>query len=127
MGMSTVVMTERIAQAAPRLQARLAGVVALITTTAGFASIVVGNLVVNDNAATTAHNILANEMLFRLAVAGDVISILYIVFILLLYNLLRPVNRNLALLGAFFSLVGMAVGALLPLFDRAVLVVLKDA
>jgi Domain of unknown function (DUF4386) len=125
--MSTAIMTERIAHASPRFQARMAGVIAWITTTAGFAAIVVGKLVVNDNAAATAHNILANEPLYRLAVVGDVVSVLYIVYTLLLYYLFRPVNRSLALLAALFSLVGIAVGMLIPLFDLAVLVVLKDA
>jgi hypothetical protein len=125
--MSTAVMTERTAEASPRLQARMAGLVALITTTAGFTALVVGNLVVYDDAAATAHNILANELLYRLAVVGDVIAVLYIVYTLLLYYLLRPVNRSLALLAALFSLVGIAVGMLLPLFDVAALVVLKDA
>jgi hypothetical protein len=125
--MSTTVTTERMAQTSPRLQARLAGLVAWITTSAGFAAIVVGNLVVNDNAAATAHNILANEPLYRLAVVGDVISVLYIVYTLLLYRLFRPVNRNLAVVGALFSLVGIAVGMLIPLFEIAAVVVLKDA
>jgi hypothetical protein len=105
----------------------MAGLVAWITTTAGFTAIVVGNLVVYNDAAATAHNILANELLYRLAVVGDVISVLYIVYTFLLYFLFRPVNRSLALLAALFSLVGIAVGMLLPLFDVAALVVLKDA
>jgi Domain of unknown function (DUF4386) len=125
--MSTAVTTERMAGASPRFQARMAGLIAWITTTAGFAAIVVGNLVVYNDAAATAHNILANELLYRLAAVGDVIAVLYIVYTLLLYYLFRPVNRSLALLAALFSLVGIAVGMLLPLFDVAALVVLKDA
>jgi Domain of unknown function (DUF4386) len=81
---------------------------------------------VNDNAAATARNILANEPLYRVAVVGDVVSILYIVYTLLLYRLFRPVNRSLALAGAVVSLIGVAVGVLTPLFDLAALVVLKD-
>ena len=125
--MSATVTVERMAQTSPRLQARMAGLVAWITTSAGFSLSVLGNLVVNDNAAATAHNILANELLFRLAVVGDVISLLYIVYTFLLYQLFRPVNRNLAVVGALFSMVGIAVGALIPLFELAALVVLKDA
>jgi hypothetical protein len=120
-------MTERIREASPRFQARMAGVIAWITTTAGFAAIVRGRLVVYGDAAATAHNILAHELLFRLAFAGDVIATLYIVYTLILYNLFRPVNRSLSLLAAFFSLVGCAIGALNCLFLLAPLVVLGGA
>jgi hypothetical protein len=125
--MSATAPVERMAQTSPRSQARMAGLVAWITTSAGFSLIVLGNLVVNDNAAATAHRILANEVLYRLAVVGDVISLLYIVYTFLLYKLFRPVNRDLAVVGALFSMVGIAVGALIPLFELAALVVLKDA
>jgi hypothetical protein len=125
--MSAIVMTQRAAETSPRFQARMAGLVAWITSTAGFAAVILGSLVVNDNAAATAHNILSNEPLYRLAVVGDVVSVLYIVYTLLLYRLFRPVNRNLAVTGALFSFVGIAVGMLIPLFDLAALVLLKDA
>ena len=118
---------ERMTKASPRFQARMAGGIAWITTTAGFAAIVSGNLVVPGSAAATAHNILAHETLYRLACAGDVISILYIAYTLLLYNVFRPVSRSLSLLAAFFSLVGCAVGAVNSLLLLAPLVVLKGA
>jgi hypothetical protein len=120
-------MMERIAEASPRFQARMAGVFAWITTTAAFAEIVRSRLVVYGDAAATAHNILAHELLFRLAFAGDVIATLYIAYTLLLYNLFRPVNRSLSLLAAFFSLVGCAIGAFNCLFHLAPLVVLGGA
>jgi Domain of unknown function (DUF4386) len=85
-------MMERIAEASPRFQAWMAGVFAWITTTAAFAEIVRSRLVVYGDAAATAHNIMAHELLFRLAFAGDVIATLYIAYTLLLYNLFRPVN-----------------------------------
>jgi hypothetical protein len=124
--MNAPAMMARGEDMSPRFQARMAGLVAWITVSAGFAAIVSGSLIVESNAAVTAHNILAHELLFRLAVVGDVVSALYIVYTLLLYNLFRPVNRNLALLAALFSLVGIAVGMLIPLFEFAALVVLKD-
>jgi hypothetical protein len=120
-------MIERISGASPRFQARMAGVIALITTTAGFAVIVRDKLVVYSDAAATAHNILAHELLFRLAFAADVMAILYIVYTLLLYNLFRPVNRNVSLLAAFFSLVGCAIATLNCLFHLAPLIVLGGA
>src|SRR5215472_3628683 len=124
--MSTLLTAERMVQTSPRFLARMAGLVAVITTTAGFAAIVIGNLVDTHFAAATAHNILANELLYRLAAAGDGIAVLYIVYTLLIYYLFRPVNRSLALLAALFSLVGIAVGMLIAFFDVATLLILKD-
>ena len=120
-------MMERITETSLRFQARMAGVVALITTAAGFAAIVNGNLVVIDDASATAHNILTHQALFRLAVVGDVISILYVVYTLLLFNLFCAVNRDLSLLAAFFSLVGCGIGALNVMFELAPLVILGGA
>ncbi|MGA7831890.1 MAG: DUF4386 domain-containing protein [Terracidiphilus sp.] len=58
------------------------------------------------NAAETARNILAHEQLFRICIAGNLFFCVGI-FVLLtaLYVVLRPVNRALALLGAFWWLV----------------------
>jgi uncharacterized protein DUF4386 len=120
-------VTERIAGASPRFLARMAGLIAWITATAGFAEVVRSRLVVSDDAAATAHNILANETLYRLAFAADVLATLYIAYTLLLYLLFRPVNRTLSLLAAFFSLVGCAVGDVNCLFHVAPLVVLGKA
>jgi hypothetical protein len=124
--MSTSLKAVQMAQTSPRFLARMAGLIAVLTTTAGFANFVIGNLVDPLDAAATAHHILANEQLYRLAAAGDVISVLYIVYTLLIYYLFRPVNRSLALLAALFSLVGIAVGMLIPFFDVAAILVLKD-
>lgn len=120
-------MMERIAQASPSFQARMAGMIAWVTTTSGFAAVVRGRLVVYGDAAATAHNVLAHELLFRLAFAGDVIALLYVVYTLLLYNLFKPVNKTLSLLAALFSLVGCAVGAVICLFQIAPLVILGGA
>jgi len=120
-------MRERIVEASPSFQARMAGVIAWITTKSGFAAVVRGKLVVYGDAAATTHNILAHELLFRWAVVGDVIALLYVAYTLLLYDLFKPVNRNLSLLAAWFSLVGCAVGAVLCVLQGAPLVVLGGA
>jgi hypothetical protein len=44
----------------------------------------------------------------------------------LLYSLLRPVNRSLSLLAAFFSLVGCALWAVGGVFQLAALAILRD-
>jgi hypothetical protein len=121
-------MMERIAEASPRFKARIAGVFYLITTTTGFAELVRGKLVVYSDAAATAANILAHESLFRLAFATDlIVNPCFIALTLLFYDLLKPVNRSLSLLAAFFSLVGCAIASVICLFELAPLIVLGGA
>ncbi len=120
-------MTERIAEASPRLRARMAGVLYLIAgMTFSYADgSVGGKIVVYSDGAATAHNILANEMLFRLGFAAALISaVCYITVTLLLYDMFKPVNRSVSLLAAFFSLMGCTIQALSSLFHLAPLVVL---
>jgi hypothetical protein len=58
------------------------------------------------NAAETAHNIMAHEPLFRLGIAGNIIYCAGVIVLLTaLYVVLKPVNRGLALLAAFWMLV----------------------
>ena len=64
------------------------------------------HLFVSGNAAETARNILAQQQLFRLGVACDLIYATgTLVLLTALYVILRPVNRQLALLAAFSRLV----------------------
>jgi len=117
---------ERIAEASPRFQARMAGVFAWIGTTEGFAIWVRSRLVVDSDAASTAHNILAHELLYRSALVGDIISYLaFISYTLILYNLFRPVSRRLSLLAAVLNLVGFAIQFSICVFLLAPLAVLE--
>ena len=118
-----------IAEASPRVKARAAGVFWLMTILTGaFAAIVGGSLVVSGDAAATAANILAQAALFRLGTAANLVATAcYVAATLLVYELLKPVNRSISLLAAFFSLVGCAVGALSSLFDFAPFVLLRGA
>ncbi|MDP9097726.1 MAG: DUF4386 domain-containing protein [Verrucomicrobiota bacterium] len=113
----------------PLFTARIAGACWLMTfITSGFAMWVGSKLIVFGNATATATKILAHEMLFQSATAAMLVSgAFYLVVTLLVYELLKPVNRTLSLLAAFFSLVGCAVGALGGLFDLAPLVLLRGA
>ena len=113
-----------------RLRARLAGVFYLVTIALGvFAEVFVrGALVVRDDAAATAANILAHGTSYRFGLVADLVMLAaYIVVTLLLYDLLRPVDRNLSLLAAFFRLVGIAVLAVNSLNHLAPLLLLGDA
>jgi hypothetical protein len=119
-------MTKRIAEVSPRLKARIAGLCYLLMLpTGGVAMWVRGRFIVKRDAAATAANILAHEPWFRLAFAGDLlVVVIYIVFTALLYDLMKPVNRSVSLLAAFFSLTGCVTQAFACLFELAPLVVL---
>jgi hypothetical protein len=120
----------RIGEASPRLWARIAGAFYLITIITGvFAEVFVrGAVIVRDDAAATATNILAHELLYRFGFAADLIMLAcYIVVTLLFYVLFKPVNRTMSLLAALFSLVGIAVLAVNSLSHLAPLVFLGDA
>jgi hypothetical protein len=120
-------MTPRTAEMSPRLKARIAGVIYLISGMAySFArNNVRGTLVVDGDAAATAHNILAHEPLYRLGFAAEIISaVCYVAVALLLYEIFKPVNRSVSLLAAFFSLAGCTIVALSSLLHLAPLVIL---
>lgn len=92
--------------------ARIAGLLYLINLVcAGIATVhVLPRLIVAGDAVATATNITASEWMLHLAIAGDVVALLCEVALsALLYVLLRPVDRNLALLMAFFRLAFSAV------------------
>jgi hypothetical protein len=77
-------------------------------------------LIVAGNAAETARNIIAHERLFRIGIACDLIYCVAVVVLLTaLYVILKPVNRSLALLAAFWRLVYALMWVLmtLNLFD----------
>ncbi len=100
----------------------------MTTLTSTFALFVGGRLIVSGDAAATATNILGHEALFRSGTAAILISTAcYVAVTLLIYELLKPVNRTVSLLAAFFSLVGCAVGAISCIFDLAPFVLLGGA
>jgi len=108
----------------------MAGAFYLITIVTGvFAEVFVrGALVVRDDAAATAANILTHEPLYRLGLAADLIMLAcYIAVTLLLYGLFKPVGGQLSLLAACFSLVGIAVLAVNSLNHLAPLVFLGSS
>ena len=85
-------------------------------------------LIVYNNAAETARNIMAHERLFRLGIASNLIVFAVdVVLITALYVVLRPINRNLALLAAFFRLIETMILVVVALNDFEVLRVLSGA
>ena len=91
--------------------ARIAGILTLlIVVLAPFSMIYVPTtLVVPGDVALTANNIMASERLFRLGMVSDsIVFLIEIVLTVLLYVLLKPVNKTLSLAAAF-SRLAMAV------------------
>src|SRR5664279_1319065 len=83
-------------------------------------------LIVFDNAAQTARNIMAHERLFRLGIASNLtVFAVDVVLIMALYAVLMPVNRNLALLATGWGLIETAVLVVATLSDFDVLRILS--
>lgn len=85
-------------------------------------------MVVKSDAAATAQNIMAHVGLFQTSASIDLLgNALYIALTALLYGFFRPVNRNLALTAAFFSLTGCIVQIIAGLLRIAPPYLLNDA
>ena len=83
--------------------AKVAGVLyLLIAVLAGFVHFYVpGELFVSGDAGTTASNIMASQGLFRMSIASELVILLSeIVMTVLLYGLLKLVNKTLSLVAA---------------------------
>jgi hypothetical protein len=67
-------------------------------------------MVVPGDAIATVSNIVASPLLWRVGIVGDIfMHVLDIPMMVIIYMLLRPVNKNLALLGLAFNLIQTAV------------------
>jgi hypothetical protein len=109
--------------------ARVAGLLYLIFIVFAFlGGFLYSSLIVPGDAAETANNIMANEWQFR---SSFVINLIYqTCFILLawaLYVLLKPVNKNLALLFVLCTLVAVAIHCINLLIQYAALELLSGA
>ena len=92
--------------------ARVAGVLYLIIIITGiFAEFFVRQRLIDPgNAVATAGKIMASEWLFRVGIGADLMMIICdVALALLFYLLLKPVNRSLSMLAAFFRLIQAAV------------------
>jgi hypothetical protein len=86
-------MSERVAKMSPLFKARIAGLFYLLTILTGIFAVSIAS--------------------GSLSLAANLVgSACYIAVTLILYDLLKPVNKGLSLLAALFSLVGCAIGVL---------------
>ena len=117
-------MTSSFEQA-PQRYVRMGGMMYLAIIVLGLfgEGFVRATLVVSGDAAATFNGIAASPLLWRAGIAGDLLmQVLDLPVIVILYLLLKPVNKGLALLATFMNLIQTAVLAanklnlLIPLF-----------
>jgi Domain of unknown function (DUF4386) len=102
--------------------ARVAAVLLLVSMIAGGfgEGYMPSKIIVSGDSAATVANVTNFNFLYRLGFAAFLIeSLCDIALVMIFYALLRPVNRNLSALAAFFGLVGTAVFAVGELFYLA--------
>lgn len=118
-------MINRTVETSPLVYARVAGlayVLVIILGTFGVGFLVESNIVSGNNAATV-NNIMANELLFRIGIVGEIMMYVLVVLLsLALYVILKTVNENLALLALLWrvgeAIIGVSVtliSGLIPL------------
>jgi hypothetical protein len=112
-------------EVSPQRYARAGGIAYLIIIIAGLMGemFIRNPNIVSGNAMTTAGNIMHSHRLWRIGIAGDLIMhICDVVLVVMLFVLLRPVNKWLAFMAVLFNLIQTAVlvankmNLLMPLF-----------
>ena len=115
-------MTDNKFKGSPSKLARMTGILYFLVILAGVASeIIVHNfIIVPGDITTTVNHITAYESIFRL---GFVISLtrfaVFILMVLALYKLFRPVNKDWSLVMVAFALVSISIGMVSLLFQYA--------
>ena len=109
---------------------RIAGILYLIAVPLAIfsAMVVPSNLIVPGDAATTANNITVSKGLFRSGIVCMlIVQIIYIFKPLILYKLLKPVNKTHALLMVILMLVAIPIAFINELNKFAALLLLSGA
>ena len=85
-------------------------------------------LITPGDVSATADNLTASESLFRLSIVSDlVVQAVFVVLVLLLYQLLKPVNKSHAVLMVVFFLVSVPIAMLNMLNQFAALLLISGA
>jgi len=114
----------------PDKTARVAAFVFLIIFCLGVSAelFIRPDIIVPGDAARTVNNIMASESLFRLSLVSELIRQIFIMLLsLILYKLLKPVNKNIASLMVIFALVGVSISMLNELNHFAALLLSSGA
>jgi Domain of unknown function (DUF4386) len=123
-------MTNKERFSSPQKTARVAAFVFLIIFFLGMSTELFfrPGIIVSGDAAATVKNITASEALFRLSVVSDLIRQMFLMLLpLVLYKLLKSVNKNIASLMVIFALVSVPISMLNELNHFAVLLLSSGA
>ena len=110
--------------------ARVAGLLYLLmAVTSAFGLMYVpSKIIVDGNAAATANNIMSFELLFRMGIVSNLIGQIGFIFqILILYRLLKEVNKTHAMLMVILVLVSVPIAFLNNLNQLGALIVLSGS
>lgn len=123
-------MTNYFKDISPKKTAKLAGLFYLINIITGlFTEVFVrSNIIVWDNAAKTAQNIVTSQLLFRAGIISDLLmTTSFLLMGLTFYILFKQVNKNVALAMLLFNIIGVAILALNLLYQFAPIIILSGA
>lgn len=115
-------MTDKKVMQSVNKVARVTGILYFLVVLAGILSeIIVGNfIIVPGDITTTVNHITTYESIFRLSFIISMTRFaVFILLVLALYKLFRPVNKDLSLIMAVFALVSISIGMVSLLFQYA--------
>ncbi len=121
-------MTKLAADKSLQKAARVAGLAYVLIIVTSMLAMVFGSfkLIVEGNDAATFSNLMANELLFRITAAYDLIMYASVVILsIALYAILKTVNKNLALFALCCRLIEAIMGCLAVLSSLVVLQLLN--
>jgi hypothetical protein len=123
-------MTNPLTESSPSARGRILAAIYLFVIMGGILGqvFIADRLVVRDDAARTAANILANRSLYRLAFTIFMLEMTaQAVASLLFYDLLKPVNHSVARVSVVLGLIGCGIKTLARLFYYTPLMLLGGA
>lgn len=125
-----VSMTDNKRKHSPMIYARFAGFLYLVITVAAIIAhfYVPDQLIVAGDPTTTANNIMASEGMFRFAIGSEFVVLLSeVILSVILYVLLKPVNRTMSLIAAISRLTMTTIHGINLLNYYFILILLSGA
>jgi uncharacterized protein DUF4386 len=119
-----------LSEISPSARGRILAVLSLSVILCGIVAqaVIADRLVVAGDAGRTAANILANRSLYRLAFTVFMVEMAaQVAMVALFYDLLKPVDRSVARLGAMMGLAGSVIKTFARVFYYAPLILLGGA